>query len=48
VGGIGWVNAGSDFVNIAGTTITEVPEPSTIVALLCGLGCLGILRIRRK
>ena len=40
VGGIGWVNAGSDFVNIAGSKVTAVPEPGTLALL--GFGLVGL------
>jgi hypothetical protein len=39
-GGIGWVNENSDFVNIAGSKVTEIPEPGTLVLL--GLALAGM------
>jgi hypothetical protein len=41
VGGIGFVNAASDFVNIAGCKVTAVPEPGTLVLL--GFGLVGLV-----
>jgi hypothetical protein len=49
VGGIGWVNANSDFVNIDGCKVTVVPEPGTLVLLGCGfVGLLACIPRKRK
>jgi hypothetical protein len=37
VGGVGWVDAAYDFVNIAGCKVTAVPEPGTLILLVLGL-----------
>jgi hypothetical protein len=47
VAGIGWIDANSDFTNIAGCKITAVPEPSSIALLGCGLIGLAAF-VRRK
>jgi hypothetical protein len=46
VGGIGWVNANSDFVNIAGSKVTAVPEPGTLALL--GFGLIGLAVFARR
>jgi hypothetical protein len=40
VAGIGWIDATSDFTNIAGCKVTAVPEPSSIALL--GFGMVGL------